>query len=172
VAEVKFVYIPYYAISDSVAEVSDDALSAYYNKNKERFKTEETRNLKYVVFPVTASSADTAAIQSEMKRIATELAETEDDSAYAASNSDAATAYAKVNAGNLPAYITAENLQVKSVIGPVLDGGSYKVVKISAISKDTVYSARASHILIKWDDTSEASKKSSQRKSTQHPERN
>ncbi len=38
-------------------------------------------------------------------------------------------------------------------------GNAYKVVKISKIFKDTVYSARAKHILIKWADTSDAAKK-------------
>jgi peptidyl-prolyl cis-trans isomerase D len=164
VAEVKFVYVPYFAVSDTAAQVTDEALKAYYNKNKERFKTEETRDLKYVVIPVTPSSADSAAIISEMKRIVTELAETDDDSAYAASNSDAANAYTKFNAGNLPAFISPEDLKEKNVIGPVLDGTTYKVVKVSALSKDTVFSARASHILIKWENDTDAAKKAAKEK--------
>jgi peptidyl-prolyl cis-trans isomerase D len=164
VAEVKFVYVPYFAVSDTAAQVTDEALKAYYNKNKERFKTEETRDLKYVVIPVTPSAADSAAIISEMKRIVTELAETDDDSAYAASNSDAANAYAKFNAGNLPAFISPEDLKEKNVIGPVLDGTTYKVVKVSALSKDTVFSARASHILIKWENDTDAAKKAAKEK--------
>jgi peptidyl-prolyl cis-trans isomerase D len=164
VAEIKFVYVPYFAVSDTVAQVTDEALKAYYNKNKERFKTEETRDLKYVVIPVTPSAADSAAIVNEMKRVATELGETEDDSAYAASNSDAAAAYTKYNAGSLPAFISPEDLKVKNVIGPVLDGTAYKVVKVSALSKDTVFSARASHILIKWENDTDAAKKAAKEK--------
>lgn len=164
VAEVKFVYVPYYTVSDSVAEASDADLKKYYDKNKERFKTEATRDLKYVVFPVTPSSADTAGIANEMKRVATELAQTEDDSAYAASNSDAAQAYGKFSGGKLPAFISTDDLKVKNVIGPVLDGSTYKVVKVSGISKDTAYSARASHILIKWDNNTDAAKKAAREK--------
>ena len=41
VAEAKFLFVPYFAISDSVTNVSDDQLREYYNKNKERFSTKE-----------------------------------------------------------------------------------------------------------------------------------
>jgi peptidyl-prolyl cis-trans isomerase D len=50
------------------------------------------------------------------------------------------------------------------VFGPFLDGENYKVVKISKIFEDTVSSARAKHILIKWTDTSEAAKKEAKTK--------
>jgi peptidyl-prolyl cis-trans isomerase D len=48
--------------------------------------------------------------------------------------------------------------------GPFLDGDTYKVVKISKIFRDTVYNARAKHILIKWTDSSEAAKKEAREK--------
>jgi peptidyl-prolyl cis-trans isomerase D len=159
VAEVKYLYIPYYAVSDSVAEVRDSDLKAYYDKNKERFKTDETRDLKYVSFPVTASAADTLAIVEEMKRIVSELTQTEDDSAYAAANTDGQAPFTKYNGGNLPPFVNAANLKEGNVIGPFIDGNTYKVVKISRIAKDTVYSARASHILIKWENETDAAKK-------------
>ncbi len=159
VAEVKFVYVPFYAVSDSVAKPSDSDLEAYYSKNKEKYKTEETRDIKYVTFPIVASALDTAAIVDEMKRVATEMAQTEDDSAFAVSNTDGQTAFQKYNAGNLPASVNIETLKKGDVVGPFLEGNSYKVIKVSNIYKDTVFSARASHILIKWEnDTPEAKK--------------
>jgi peptidyl-prolyl cis-trans isomerase D len=164
VAEVKFVYVPYYAVSDSAVEVSDGDLKAYYDKHKERFKTEETRDIKFVTFPVIPSADDTLAIIDEMKRVATELAQTEDDSAFAVSNTDGQAAYQKYNIGTLPAFVNKDNLKKGTVLGPFLDGGAYKVVKVSAISTDTVASARASHILIKPADNTEASKKAAKEK--------
>lgn len=164
VAEIKFVYVPYYAVSDSAAEVSDADLKAYYEDHKERFKTEETRDLKYVSFPVTPSSTDTLEIMEEMNRIVRELSETEDDSAYASSNTDGASPFEKYNVGTLPAYINQGELKEGSVIGPLLDGNAYKVVKISDITKDTTYSARASHILIKWDNDTDAAKNAAKEK--------
>lgn len=159
VAEVKYLYVPFYAVSDSSAVVTDADYKEYYNKNKDRYKTEATRDLSFVSFPIVASSTDSAAVLDEMKKIATELAQTADDSAYAASATDGQNPYGKFNAGNLPAFVSQGGITVGQVIGPVLDENAYKVAKVTSVSKDTVFSARASHILIKWDNTTEEAKK-------------
>jgi peptidyl-prolyl cis-trans isomerase D len=52
-----------------------------------------------------------------------------------------------------------ETLTKGQVIGPALEEGSLKLYKITKIGTDTLYTAKASHILIKWDDTTPASKK-------------
>jgi peptidyl-prolyl cis-trans isomerase D len=117
-----------------------------------------------VTFPITASADDTLAIVEEMKRVATEIAQTEDDSAYAASNTDGQSAFAKYNPGNLPAFVKAEDLKTGNVVGPFLDGNTYKVIKVSSVTQDTAYSARASHILIKWENETDAAKKAAKEK--------
>jgi peptidyl-prolyl cis-trans isomerase D len=164
VAEVKYIYVPFYSVSDSAAEVSDSDLKAFYDSRKERYKTDETRDLKYVEFSVTASAADSAAVREEMNRMVTELSQTEDDSAFAASNSDGAEVFAKYNAGNVPAFVKVEDLKKGNIIGPVLDGNSYKVAKVTDVVKDTVSSARAAHILIKWENETPEAKKAAKEK--------
>ena len=57
-----------------------------------------------------------------------------------------------------------EDLKANNVIGPFIDGNTYKVVKVSDVFKDTVAYAQASHILIKWDDETAASKKAAREK--------
>ena len=157
VAEVKFVYIPYYTISDST-EVSDAELQDYYNRNKERFKTKGTRDLKYVVINVTPSSADSSVVKEDLQRDVEAFKTSQQDSIYASNNSDGQNAYGKYNRGNLPAFIQESDLIEGNVIGPVLDGETYRVVKISDISTDTTWSARASHILIRAADATPAAK--------------
>lgn len=164
VAEVKFVYVPYYAVSDSVAAVEEDDLQAYYNEHKERFKTEHTRDIKYVTFSLAASPADSAALREDMAEIAKEFANAEDDSIYAVSNSDSQSAFQTYNVSNLPSFIKPEDLKEGNVIGPFTDGGSYIVAKVSEISKDTVAYAQASHILIKWDEDTPAGKRAAREK--------
>lgn len=163
VAEVKYVYVPFYSVSDSV-EVSDSELKAYYDSHKERYKTKEVRDLKYVEFPVSASAADSAAVREEMKRIVTEFSQTEDDSAFAASNTDGAEAFGRYNAGNVPSFVKVEDLKEGNIIGPVLDGNAYKVAKVTDIVKDTTFSARAAHILIKWENETAEAKKAAKEK--------
>ena len=164
VAEIKYVYVPYYSVSDSVAAVSESDLREYYDENKDKFKTEHTRSIKYVTFSLAASAQDSMEIRQDMEEIAAEFAKAEDDSIYALSNSESALAYQKYNVSNLPAYLKPEDLEETHVIGPFIDGSTYKVVKVSEIFKDTVSYARASHILIKWDDETAAAKRTAREK--------
>jgi peptidyl-prolyl cis-trans isomerase D len=157
VAEVKYLYIPYYTVSDS-SEVSDAELQDYYNRHKDRFKTKGTRDLKYVVISVTPSASDSAAVREDLEKDVQAFKTSQQDSIYAANNSDGQNPYGRYNRGSLPAFVKEEDLVVGNVIGPVVDGETYRIVKVSKISTDTVYSARASHILIRPTDGSDSAK--------------
>jgi len=164
VAEIKYLYVPYYAVSDSAVNITDDQLKAYYDKHKERYKTEQIRDINYVSIPVQASAADTLEIKNEFAKVAEDFIKAEDDSAYAAANTDGQTPYAGYTMATLPPYIAASDLVKGKMIGPLVEEGGYKLVKISKITTDTVYSAKASHILIKPADASEQAKKDAKEK--------
>ncbi|MCZ8353241.1 MAG: SurA N-terminal domain-containing protein [Cyclobacteriaceae bacterium] len=164
VAEAKYLYVPFFAVSDSAIKVNDSDLKAYYSKNKEKFKTEESRDLKFVSFPIVASKTDSAEIFRELIRLAGELKISTEDSAFAVRNSDNANAFNKLNPGNLPEFLKSKNLVAGEIYGPVIENGNLVVAKVSKIDKDTIFNARASHILIKWDDESESSKKAAKEK--------
>ncbi|MFN7235239.1 MAG: peptidylprolyl isomerase, partial [Cyclobacteriaceae bacterium] len=156
---------PFYAVSDSQITVNDNDLKAYYTRNKKRYKTEESRSLSYVLYPITPSPADSAAVREELTRLAAELKTTADDSVFAINNSDnPSNAFSKYNKGNLPASISPEELQPGFVKGPFLDGDTYKVMKPVKVGKDTIYSARASHILIRWESETDEAKKTARDK--------
>lgn len=164
VAEVKYLYVPYYAVSDSVAAVTDEALRNYYDEHKERFKTEQVRHIKYVNFAVIPSAEDSADVKEDLARAVTEFKNTQEDSLYAANNTDGENPFVKYPVGNLPAFINPDDLVAGNVIGPVLDGETYRVIKVSSIFNDTVYSARAKHILIRWTGTDENAKNEAKQK--------
>ena len=164
VAEVKFLYVPYFAISDSLAKVSDGDLRSYYDKYKEKYKAKETRSLSYVTFPVIPSPSDSAAIRTEMDRLAAEFKTTAEDSLFAVDNTDGQSAFEKFTPSTLPAALSSQSLTEGTVIGPFIDNGNYKLIKLVKSGKDTVYNARASHILIKWADASDAAKKEAKEK--------
>jgi len=164
VAEVKYLYVPYYAISDSAAVVKDDDLKAYYNKNVERYKTEASRDVKYVSFPVVASPDDSLVVKEDLARAVTEFKTTQEDSVYAAANTQGQNPYGKYTIATLPSYLSIDSMRQGKVIGPILDAGVYKVVKVSRIFSDTVSSARAKHILIRWTDTSASAKQTAKEK--------
>ncbi len=160
VAEVKYLYVPYFVVSDSSIKVSDSDLKDYYNRNKEKYKAEQTRSLSYVSFPIEASSADSTEIKLELEKIANDFKTVTEDSLFAAANTEGNEPLTRYTASTLPAFLADKSqLTIGNVIGPVLDGGSYKVVKIVKSGLDTIGTARASHILFKWDDETDAAKK-------------
>ncbi|MDZ7649308.1 MAG: SurA N-terminal domain-containing protein [Cytophagales bacterium] len=164
VAEVKYLYVPYFVISDST--VTDSDLKEYYNKNKHKYKAEQTRSLSYVSFPIQASAADSAQIREDLEKLAADFKTVTEDSVFAAANSEGNEPFTKYSNSTLPGFLAdqKDQLVAGSVFGPFLDGNSFKVVKLVRFGKDTVGNAKASHILIRWDDESEAAKKTAKEK--------
>ncbi|HZY82419.1 MAG TPA: peptidylprolyl isomerase, partial [Cyclobacteriaceae bacterium] len=157
VSEIKYLYVPYFAVKDSIAP-SDADIKKYYEAHKEKYKTDETRSMSYVTFPLLASSADTLEIRTEMERLATEFRTVEDDSTFASLNTEGYYPYEKYNINSLPTYLNRETITEGLVLGPFLDNGGYKVVKVVKIGKDTVYQMKASHILFSWQEKDKSSK--------------
>lgn len=164
VADANYLFVPFYAVSDSAVTVTDADLKAYYNKNLEKFKSENTRDLKYVSFPVVASAEDTLATFQEVIKLAGELKISTEDSAFVTRNSDNSNAFVKYTAATLPSHLSEKTLVAGKLIGPQIENGALVVSKVSRIENDTVSSARARHILIKWDSDSDADKKAAKEK--------
>lgn len=161
VAEVKYLYVPYFAVSDTLVTVSDNALRDYYNRNKKKYRVENTRSLSYVAFDVRPSADDTTAIREEITRMSLDIRSTTEDSLFAVSNSDATSPFSRYTVATLPPVLLDQRaaLATGQIIGPLLEDGAFRVYKVSRIVKDTIYTAKASHILIKWDsDTPEGKK--------------
>jgi len=160
VAEVRYLYVPYYAIGDSAVSVSDSELQAYLKENASEYQVEESRSMKYVTFPVTPSAADSADFQQELAEIKQEFSNITDDSIYAQANTEFGNPYQLYTVDALPAILQAdyENLSAGLVYGPFVENNYYNLYKISEEAEDTVYAAKASHILFKADDETDAAK--------------
>lgn len=160
VAEIEYLYIPYYSISDTLISVSESDLQEYLEDHHSSYINEDTRSIQYVHFPIIPSSEDTLFFKDEMERLAGEFAAVEDDSIYARINSDGNVTYGTYTIGQLPSQIRTEihNLKPGYILGPYLQSGNYVINKVSDVLEDTVYYARASHILIKPDSESQADK--------------
>lgn len=157
--EAQFLYVPYTSVSDSSVNPTDSELRDYFDKNKARFKSAFTRDISYIAFPVIPSSADSAAVLKNAEKIAADFATVADDSVFAVSNTDGREAFRKYNMGNLPAALSAQNLQPGSIIGPRLEGNTYRITKVVKAGAGGEESAKASHILIKWANETPAAKK-------------
>ncbi len=153
--EAKYLYIPFYSVSDSAVSVTDSELNQYIKAHEAEYKVEESRSLKYVTIPFMASAEDSAAYHEELSKLAQEFKSVSNDSSFARLNSDFPQAYSTYTVGQLPQELQ-ENyaaLDEGEVFGPELVNGSYRIYKISEVYEDSISSARASHILFKADDS-------------------
>ncbi len=154
-AEVKYLYVPFYAISDSAIQVSDQELISYIQAHPKEYQVEAGRSLQYVAFPIVPSEQDMAEFEEELADLREELAVATNDSTFAAINTDgiAAEAFRRYQTGDLPP-ILAENLDsltAGSIFGPAIEGEMYRLYKVSEVTEDTVSYAKARHILFQTE---------------------
>ncbi|MBK6265547.1 SurA N-terminal domain-containing protein [Marivirga sp. S37H4] len=149
--ELDYLYIPYTSISDSLVTPTEDRLKSYYNEHKEDYETEATRSIKYVAFELLPSAEDSLFIRKEMESMKEEFKEVEQDSSFARANTDRRNAFRAYPIAELPKILASNTniLKEGDVMGPYIENNAYTLYKVSEIYDDSLYSARASHILIK-----------------------
>ena len=144
-----YLYVPFYSVADSTVKVTDSQLEDYLGKHKDAFIGQNTRSIQYVTFPVIPSKQDTASFYNDIKRLAKELAITKNDSAFAMMNSDVKTPY-YVTMAEIPESVKGSlgSMTPGGIYGPFKNGMSYSIYKYGGIQKDSLFTVRASHILI------------------------
>lgn len=149
-ATMRYLFVPYFSISDSAVKVTDDQLQAYLDKNKSRYKVEDGRSIEYVTIPVVASKEDTAAVQQTVAQLATQFASAPNDSLFVKLNSDQPYNGNYVSPADMPEKLRQQlPLTVGKVYGPYAENGTISLVKVTGEKAGGQPSARASHILIK-----------------------
>ncbi|HLW20767.1 MAG TPA: SurA N-terminal domain-containing protein [Cyclobacteriaceae bacterium] len=160
-ADVSHLYIPYYAVADSLVPVSDNELKDYLKANREKFKVSNSRNLEYIQFGLTPSAEDSATTINEIRRLTEELRGSDTDSLFAFRNSEGGQPFRTILPGEpLPPTLSSnvESPEVGQVYGPYLtDRSSYVSFKISA-KYDGTPRMRASHILLSTQGLEDAAK--------------
>ena len=146
-----YVYVPYVAISDSLAKVSDDEIAAYVSKHsKEYKKLEETRNISYVSFSTAPSSADSATALNLVMSLKNDFATTSDMEAFIAKAGTEVPFYnsyfskARMQQANKDSLT---KIPVGAVYGPYVDGPNYVLAKMVGV-KQWPDSVKVRHILI------------------------
>jgi peptidyl-prolyl cis-trans isomerase D len=146
-----YVYVPYVAISDSLAKVSDDEIAAYVSKHsKEYKKQDETRNVSYVSFSTSPSGADSAAALNLVMSLKNDFASAPDMEAFIAKVGSEVPYYnsyfskARMQQANKDSLT---KIPVGGVYGPYVDGPNYVIAKMVGV-KQWPDSAKVRHILI------------------------
>ena len=166
VAEIKYLYIPYYSVSDSVVSVADDELKTYLKDHQAEYSVDESRDFSYVSIPMIPSAEDTTFFQEEMAELREDFKFNTEDSLFARNNSDGAEFYSRLTIDALPNMLMANysNLSKSDVRGPYFQNGRFVLYKVSDIVEDTIGAVKASHILIKWTDESATAKTTARNK--------
>ncbi|MFW5726362.1 MAG: SurA N-terminal domain-containing protein [bacterium] len=155
IAEVEYLYVPFYAISDTAVQVSDAQLENYLEEHADEYKVDESRTLRYVSFSVAPSAEDSTYFNRDMDELRTDFANASNDSSFAAINTDGTgSAYRTYAPGDLPAQLRDQyqSLEEGNVYGPFISNGVYTLYKVSEKVQDTTSYAKASHILFKTDE--------------------
>lgn len=165
VAEVEYLYVPYYAVSDSAVEVTEAELQAYLKAHADEYETEGGRTIKYVSIPVQPSAEDRETFTREINELKKDFAEAGNDSLFAMRNTEGAQAFARYAPDQLPAQLSsnAQNLQEGEIYGPFQNGNNYVLYKVSEIAEDTLARAKASHILISAPEAAPAEERTAAR---------
>jgi peptidyl-prolyl cis-trans isomerase D len=150
----KLLYVPFYSIQDSTIKVEDSEIKDYYSKHKEEYTPFDSRSISYVSFPLIPTKDDSAALNTEIRNLAKGLAAATDAQAYASANTDIRTPYLKSgNEISVELKAALANTIVGALVGPFKEGNTYSIHKYEGTSLDSLYTVRASHILIRSDST-------------------
>jgi len=162
-ASAKYLYIPYRTINDSLIQYDENDLEEYLESHGEEYQVEESRSLSYVTFPVTASGQDSALFREDLEQLVPQFQTVVEDSVFARINSDGNIFYVTYKIADLPGVLKDVEMEEGKIIGPYLIAGRYVLYKVSKVLEDSIYSARANHILFKADGTSDQAKSSAKR---------
>ena len=162
-----FVSVPFTSIKDENVKVSDDELVTFMKTNEKKYKAEESREIKYVLFEDKASATDETEVKNEVNTL---LAGKPGDSlggfnttsnviAFVNENSDTPYDSTYVAKKDLPAAFAEQlyNLPQGQTFGPYMNGKMYSVSK--SLGKKSGVAAKASHILISYEGTQVPNKK-------------
>lgn len=157
-ANIKYVAKRYNTIPDSTIVLTDADLQKYYKEHLYEFEQEASRKIEYVVFDVFPSQEDDQKVLEEISSLKNEFAQSDDDTAFIAANSDLPLNGAKFSKSQLPADMEEPVFANGKgyVHGPYKEGNIYKLAKVIDVqtSSDSV---KARHILVKINGTDTAS---------------
>ncbi|MES2003720.1 MAG: SurA N-terminal domain-containing protein [Bacteroidota bacterium] len=157
VASFSYVYVPYVAISDSLAKVSDDEIASYVSKHANQYaKSEETRNISYVAYSAAPNGSDSANALNSL------LAEKAEFAATPATEMEAFMSKAGSDVPYYNSYFSKARMQqsnkdslvqipLGTVFGPYVDASNYVFAKMVG-TKQWADSAKVRHILIATSD--------------------
>jgi peptidyl-prolyl cis-trans isomerase D len=153
-ASISYVSVPYSVIPDSSITVTDQDITDYIGKNKEKYKQDGGRTISYVTFSANPSVNDSAKTLQSVADLKESF--TTDTSAQLflernISTTDFSDAYTVKSGLNMLPKDSIAMLPVGKVYGPYLDRGNIVLAKMLG-TKELPDSVKCRHILIATTD--------------------
>ena len=148
--DLKYLYIPYANIPDSVVTVTEEQIKEYYNAHKEDYDDAASIAVEYVAIPIVPSKADSADAERYLTNIKEKFATTENDTSFIAQHSQIEANFAELAPSEFPKAIKnqmGEEVTIGFVANPVASNGTYKMFKVVKEVGQVADSVKASHIL-------------------------
>ncbi|MCB2207168.1 MAG: SurA N-terminal domain-containing protein [Bacteroidetes bacterium] len=150
-ASIAYVASKYADVADSLVNVTDADYEAYYEKNKERYEQEATREIEYVTFDIKPSMKDMETARKNIDQVYQEFKTTNNVTRFVKSTSDTPIDSTWKASGQLPVQIDSVmfNSEIGTVTEPYLDNYVFTTARLVDISYRPD-SLKASHILIAY----------------------
>lgn len=158
-ASLRYLFVPFYSVVDTTIKVTDSQLEDYFAKHKDEYKGFDSRTIQYVSFSMVPTKEDSVELYNRIKDLARGLATSTSDSTFARLNSDVPTKL-YWSLSEMPEQLKAavKTFIPGSVNGPYREGNTYYIYKYGGTKLDTAYTAKASHILVRSEGTSDSAK--------------
>lgn len=144
----EYVQVPFDEVDDAEIKVTDDDLKNYISEHKALYERDnETRKVKYVLFNVTATPADSQGVLDRMTTLRNDFAASTNDSIFIMRNyGNFDVVYYSADDLNPLIADTVTRMNLNQVYGPFTDGINYSVVKLLD-KKELPDSVKSRHIL-------------------------
>ncbi|MBR4156596.1 MAG: peptidylprolyl isomerase [Bacteroidales bacterium] len=145
--------VRYNTIDDETVVVNDADNKAYYNENKNKYQTDATRGIDYVIFEINPSQADIDYSRNFVNDLKKDFANIENAANFVNANSDIPYDSTWKSRKDVPAELEKaifdSNNGAGFVYGPYENDGYYNVAKIIDMENRSD-SLMASHILVAY----------------------
>jgi peptidyl-prolyl cis-trans isomerase D len=139
----------YASVPDSSIKIYQSDIEAYYAKHKDTYKRTASRDIEYVSFDVVPSEEDTKQTEQWINKTKEDFAAAPDPVQFINLSSDSRYVGFFIPFSSVPEnlkdFVKKEDL--KTVFGPYIENGSYKVAKLIAVG-DRPDSVHVRHILL------------------------
>ena len=143
--------VRYNTVADSTVVVNAADNKVFYNENKNKYQTDATRAIDYVIFEIKPSQADVEYSKNFVNELKEDFAQIENAANFVNANSDLAYDSTWKSRKDVPAELEKAifdgNNGVGFVYGPYENGGYYNVAKVLEMENRSD-SLMASHILV------------------------